>query len=316
MYKALITLAILLVLIALVTWWRAAAREAAAEDAYPPEGEFVEVDGHRVHAVVRGEGPDLVLLHGASGSTRDYTFSLMGELAKSFRVIALDRPGLGYTPRLHPKGETLEEQAALLSSAAAQLGANKPIVVGHSFGGAVSLAWAVHHPDHMSAMVLLAAPSNPWTTPIDPLYRATSSTLGATLLVPLLTAWVPNSYVAGAFDDVFTPQAAPEGYAEHFGPGITLRRNTMIANARQRTHLLSDIKALIPSYGDISVPVEILHGDADKIVGKSIHSDLLVDQIPDAKLTVLSGIGHMPQHTSEPEVIVAIERAAKRAGLQ
>ena len=314
--KVVITLVGLVVLFAAITLWRASVREAASEAAYPPEGEIIDVGGHPVHAVVRGEGPDLVLIHGASGSTRDYTFSLLDKLAANYRVIALDRPGLGYTKRLHARGETLVEQADLLSKAAQTLGAEKPIVLGHSFGGAVALAWAVHHPENISALVLAAAPSNPWSTPIDPLYRATSSRLGATILVPLLTAWVPNGYVANAFDDVFEPQPAPEGYATHFGPGITLRRHTMIANARQRTHLLRDINALIPSYGDISVPVEILHGDADTIVGLSIHSALLVDQIEGANLSVLKGIGHMPQHTSEPELLDAIDRAATRAGLR
>ncbi|WP_245830639.1 alpha/beta fold hydrolase [Planktotalea arctica] len=308
--------ALFLAVFAALTWWRAAAREAASEAGYPPEGQFIEVNGHRVHAVVRGSGPDLVLIHGASGSTRDYTFSLLDKLKSDYRVIVLDRPGLGYTPRLHERGESLAEQAALLSGAALHLGAKNPIVLGQSFGGAVALAWAVHHPENIAALVLLAAPSNLWTTPVDRLYRATSSRLGAKLFVPLLTAWVPNSYVAGALEEIFEPQDEPAGYAEYFGPGITLRRETMIANARQRVRLLDDIKALIPRYGQIAVPTQLVHGDTDTIVGLSIHSALLVDQIQDAQLSVLQGVGHMPQHVSQPEVIAAIERAARGAGLR
>ncbi|MEP5155297.1 alpha/beta hydrolase [Planktotalea sp.] len=316
MPKLALVLLLLIAAFAALTSYRAGAREAQSETDYPPEGQIVNVNGHSVHAVVRGTGPDLVLIHGASGSTRDMTFSLAGQLEKEFRVIVVDRPGFGYTPRLHKNGETLAEQAALLSAAVGELGAEKPIVMGHSFGGAVALAWAVHHPENVSALVLLASPSNPWTTPVDPLYRVTSSTLGATFIVPLITAWVPNSYIANALESVFTPQAAPTGYSEHFGPGMTLRRHSMIANARQRIHLLPDIKALIPHYGDINVPTEILHGDVDTIVGLSIHSDLLVDQIPDAQLTVLEGIGHAPQHVSQPDVIAATLRVAKRAGLR
>lgn len=316
MGKALLIIGFILIAFVAVTLWRANAREAAAEKAYPPEGQTIEVKGYKVHAVVRGEGPDLVLIHGASGSTRDYTHTLVAQLASDYRVIVLDRPGFGYTPRLHKDGESLEEQAALLSAAAAELGADRPIVLGQSFGGAVALAWAVHHPDTISGLVLLAAPSNIWSTPIDPLYRATSSFLGAHLLVPILTAWVPKSYVANALEGVFEPQAAPEGYARHFGPSITLRRKTMVVNARQRVRLLPDIKALIPRYGEISVPTELLHGDVDTIVGLSIHSELLVNQIAHANLTVLKGIGHMPQHVSQPEVLSAISRVASRARLQ
>ncbi len=314
--KAVVYILCALTVFALLTLWRAHVRETAAQDAYPAEGQFIDVNGHQVHAVVRGAGPDLVLIHGASGSTRDYTHTLVAQLETDFRVIVFDRPGFGYTPRLHSAGESLEEQADFLAAAAAHLGADRPIVLGQSFGGAVALAWAVHHQETMAGLVLLAAPSNLWSTPVDLLYRATSSRLGATLVVPILTAWVPRSYVATAIAEVFEPQEEPEGYAAHFGPSLTLRRKTMIANARQRVRLLSDIKQLIPNYGKISVPTELLHGDTDTIVGLSIHSALLVDQLQDANLTVLKGVGHMPQHVSQREIIKALERLTKRAGLR
>ena len=89
------------------TAWQARAREAAAESAYPPAGQFVTVAGRRVHALVRGTGPDLVLIHGASGSLRDFSFELVDQLARDFRVIALDRPGFGWSDPL-PEAQDLQ----------------------------------------------------------------------------------------------------------------------------------------------------------------------------------------------------------------
>ena len=57
-------------------------------------------------------------------------------------------------------------------------------------------------------------------------------------------------------------------------------------------------------------------GDVDTIVSIDIHSRPFTDQVETANLTVLDGIGHMPQHTSQPEVLAAIDRAATRAGLR
>ena len=54
--------------------WRATSREAAAAAAFPPVGQVVDVDGVKVHAQVMGNGPDLVMIHGASGNLRDFTF--------------------------------------------------------------------------------------------------------------------------------------------------------------------------------------------------------------------------------------------------
>jgi hypothetical protein len=83
-----------------VTHWRASAREVAAEAAFPPTGAFVTVNGLRLHYEIAGTGPDLVMIHGASGSLRDLTFSLRDRLTDRYRVIVVDRPGLGHSDPL------------------------------------------------------------------------------------------------------------------------------------------------------------------------------------------------------------------------
>ncbi len=287
-----------------------------AEAAFPPEGHILDVDGIAVHAVVMGEGPDVVLIHGSSGNTRDMTFALAPILAQNFRVIVFDRPGLGYSESFNPNGETIIEQADILQRAAAQLGADKPIVSGQSYGGSVSLAWAVTRPDNISALVLIAPAAIPWETPLDGFNRLASTTAGNALALPLISSFIPDWYVTQALDRVFAPQAAPKGYAEHFGPGLTIRQGSMHANAKQRANLLDEITRLQPRYSEISVPTEIVHGTADDTVGLEWHSERLIDQIPGAELIELPGIGHMPQVVAAPEVAAAIYRAAQRAGLR
>jgi pimeloyl-ACP methyl ester carboxylesterase len=314
--KLFLFFAFCLIALVAVVQFRAARHETRAEAAFPPEGQILDVNGTAVHAVVMGAGPDLVLIHGASGNTRDMTFSLAPVLAERYRVIVFDRPGLGYTDRISTDGSSLPEQAELLMQAARQLGAHKPVVMGQSYGGAVALAWAIYHPDQIAALIPVAAVSNPWTTPLDPLYQITSSWWGSRFIVPLITAFVSDAYVERAIESVFPPQSAPTGYAEHVGAALTLRRVSMRANADQRAGLLRDILAQYTKYGRITAPTEIVHGTADTTVGLSIHSELLVDQITDAVLTRLQGIGHMPHHAAQEAVIAAIDRAAIRAGLR
>lgn len=310
-----LSLLLLLLLMGGCTQWRAASREEVAEDRYPPEGQIVVVDGQRMHAVVTGLGPDLVLIHGASGSLRDMTFDIAPELAKRYRVIAVDRPGFGWSDPA-PNGASLIVQARLIQETAAAVGADKPIVMGHSYGGAVALAWAVDRPETMAALVPVSAPSHLWETGLPFLYQLTAPPLGQALIVPLIAAWTPEERLEREVAAVFAPQTMPEGYAEHFGPEMTLRRDTLRANARQRAGLKSEIARLIPHYPQIDMPVEIVHGAADTIVGLEIHSAKLVKAIPGAHLTSLPGIGHMPQHVAMPQVIAAIDRAAARAGLR
>ncbi|SPH17753.1 Dihydrolipoyllysine-residue acetyltransferase component of acetoin cleaving system [Defluviimonas aquaemixtae] len=313
--RSAVSLLLLLAAFAALTLWRAGAREAQAEAAYPPEGEFVTVEGVRLHAVVAGDGPDLVLIHGASASVRDFTFALMPKLAERYRVIAVDRPGHGWSEPA-PGGESIHEQARLIRAAAAELGADRPIVLGHSYGGAVALAWAVDAPGTLAALVTVSAPSHRWGTPLPRLYRITGHPVLGAITRPLLTAWLPDRVVTSALESAFAPQAMPEGYGAHFGPRMSLRRGTLRENARQRGILKDELTRLSVRYPEIGVPVEQIHGDADTTVSLSIHAEALARDVPGAHLTRLPGIGHAPHQVAIPAVAAAVDRAAARAGLR
>ncbi|MGO4855217.1 alpha/beta fold hydrolase [Phaeovulum sp. W22_SRMD_FR3] len=303
---------ILLGLLAGATLWRAGARERAAEQAAPPEGQFVTVEGRRVHALVTGTGPDLVLIHGASGSERDFSFDLIPLLAPHYRVIAFDRPGFGWSDPI-PEDDTITAQARVLQAAAAALGATRPLVLGHSYGGAVALAWATGHPDHIAGLLALSAASEVWPTDMPFLYKITAPRWGQLITVPLITAWVPESTVSAETAAVFAPQEMPEGYVAHFVPMMSVRRASFALNARQRASLKEEIRAMVPLYPALDLPVEVLHGDADTTVDLDIHARQLAAAIPGARLTVLPGIGHMSQHAAIPAVLAALARLTDRA---
>lgn len=315
---------ILVAVVVVLVQWRAGTREAQAEAAYPPSGQLVEVEGTQIHVRVKGSGPDLVLIHGASGSMRDYTFAMMDRLTDRYRVILVDRPGLGWSAR--PEGSygdiwtTIAEppalQARLLKAAVEQVGATQPILLGHSYGGAVALAWALDHPDDTAAVVLLGAASNPWPGSLGPLYQINSSLLGSTIVIPLITAFAPPRRIADTVESIFAPQAMPEGYLDHFGPEMTLRRPTMRANAQQVNSLRPYVEQMALRYPGLDLPVEILHGTEDTIVPMRVHSEPLARLLPNATLTRLEGVGHMPHHAAPDAVEAAIDRAARRAGLR
>ena len=129
--------------------------------------------------------------------------------------------------------------------------------------------------------------------------------------MPLITAWVPTSYLEEQVAEAFTPQSPPEGYSAHFGPEMTLRLDTMRVNAVQRVDLKPQIGAMIASYPELDMPIEMVHGDADTIVPLSIHSQPLMALIPNGALTVLKNAGHMPHHT-HPEDVMHMKRTADR----
>jgi pimeloyl-ACP methyl ester carboxylesterase len=316
----LILLALFVAAVQLTGYWR----KAKVEASHPPTGQLVDVDGRSMHVDIQGpaDGRAIVLVHGASGSTRDMTFSLAPRLAADgYRVYTVDRPGMGYSDVTGPqygrafstKGASPKEQSVFLKTGLDTLGVRNPILVGHSFGGAVVLGWALEYPDYASALVLLAAPSNPWPGGLGTLYDINSSVLGGGLAVPMIAAFAPKKVIDDTINSIFAPVPAPTGYNDYIGSRLTTLKQTIRVNARQVNGLLPHIKSMVSSYPTITQPTEIVHGLADTIVPFDIHSVHLIDQIPNAKLTTLDDAGHMPQHTHEDAVVAAIARAASRS---
>ncbi len=280
-----------------------------------PEGGFVTLPEGRIHAIVRGEGPDLVMIHGANGNARDFSFELIDRLADDFRVIAFDRPGFGFSDDLGgPEGPV--EQADLLRAAAEALGVEQPIILGHSYGGAVAMAWALRSEDDLAGLTLLAPATHPWPGELGLWYRLTASRLGQSVVLPVVARLAPRFSVERTLERVFAPDPVPEGYLEHLGFDLTLDADQLTLNARQVNNLREHVEAMAPGYPALTLPIEVLHGTKDKTVGLSYHSERLVEDIESASLTVLEGVGHMPHHARPEEVVAAVERTATRAGLR
>lgn len=312
---------------ALATGLTAQFRASQAETAYPPLGQFVDVTGGQVHYVQEGSGPHVILLHGAGGNLREFTFDLMGRLTDRYTVTAFDRPGLGYTDRVPgvatgltaTEGDSPQAQAAMLREAAEKIGITDPIVAGHSFGGIVSYAWAVagldqDSPVNAKAVVSFAGVTMPWPGDLDRYYQINGSAFGGVVAIPMISAFVPPSVVDSSIAATFAPQEPPEGYADYIGAGLTLRPASMRANARQVNTSRPHVVELSQRYPELTLPIEILHGEEDKTVPINIHAEEIEKIVPQVNTTRLPGIGHMPHHANPQAAVDAIDRAATRAG--
>jgi pimeloyl-ACP methyl ester carboxylesterase len=290
----------------------AARRERTIEAQFPPLGQRVGVVGRRVHVLQRGAGPDVLILHGASGNLRDL-LPLIDALAPQFRVTAFDRPGLGWSDPI-PDGQSLAAQARHLSLAARSLGIDRPLLIGQSFGGSVALSWALEGLLSPRALVLVSAPSLPWPGPLDPWYRLTALPLGRALAIPLAAAFVPATYIAATTRAIFAPDPVPPGYAGTIGAMLALRRSALYANTAQVNALRAQLVDQSTRYPMLSLPVELIHGDADAVVPFDVHSGPLSAILPAARLTVLPGGGHMPHHSALDAVLATVHRAHARSG--
>ena len=271
-------------------------------------GETVVVDGVRVHYARMGAGPPVVLVHGASGNLNDMTFRLAPEVAKRHEAIVFDRPGHGLSGVPREGAESLSVQAALMRGALARMGIERAIVVGHSYGGSVALAWALDAPESVQGLLLLAAPSEVWEGGLGWSTDLLANPVSGPILAHTARHIVTKGWAESAATAVFAPQPVPAGYVEHLDMDLVLRPATLRVNALQLTALKEQVRAMVPRYGGLATRTEIVHGTADGAVPIEVHSEVLIGQVPNARLTKLEGVGHMLHQVATGDVMAALGR--------
>jgi pimeloyl-ACP methyl ester carboxylesterase len=281
---------------------------------YPPTGRFVDADGALLHVTLcEPQGPqrgDVVLLHGASGNEANMMQALGPALtAAGFRVLAFDRPGHGWSA---PAAENarLATQARLLTQAAKKLGAARPIVIAHSFAGAVAMAMADKTPDFAEGYVLISPLVMPFTKKIAWRYRVSATPvigqIFAYAIAPALGALMLDS----ALDSVFAPQRAPADFSTRTAAPLALMPPAFLANARDVVAVNAQLQAQAPNYPAIQAPFVLVSGDADDVVSPERHARPLSKILPRARLILAPGVGHSPHWVAPELVLAAVEEIA------
>jgi pimeloyl-ACP methyl ester carboxylesterase len=288
---------------------------ARIEAAYPPAGQFVEIEGVRLHVAetglardAPGAEPAVVLIHGASGNMEDMRLALGERLAASHRVILIDRPGHGWSSR--PADDSYASparQAELVAKALEQLGVRRAILVGHSWGGALATAYALAFPDRTAGLVLLSAVTHPWAA--NPGWYNNLVSLPGIGPLFLRTLVYPLSFLLAerVSRSVFEPQRVPDDYLRRAAIPLVLRPKTFFANARDLALLESFIVTQVPRYAGLRSPTIIMTGDCDTMVSPDINARALAAVLPRAKLVFLKGVGHMPHHAAPDAVAAAVD---------
>ncbi|MGZ5202080.1 MAG: alpha/beta fold hydrolase [Telluria sp.] len=298
--------ALVLAAAALFTW-RTANR---IEKFLPPPGRFIDVPGARLHVREAGSGPAILLVHGLAGQLAHYNYGVLDRLARDYRVIAVDRPGSGYSTRNAPAD--LGTQAAALSALIGTLGLERPLVVGHSLGGALALKLAHDHPQRVGALALIA----PFThTPKN--YPEVFKAL--TIRSPLmrkLVAWTlatPASIARSAkvLSVVFGPEPVPGDFGTKGGGLHSLRPSQFLAASADMQALPDVMPDLEQRYAELRLPMRVLFGKGDRLLDWRANGQALVDKVPGATLTLVEG-GHMLPVT-QPELTADFIRDAAEA---
>jgi pimeloyl-ACP methyl ester carboxylesterase len=310
---AIVVLLVALVLGAAALWASRLPMSAAA--AFPPAGKLLTAGAGRLHYIDVGnpapDAPVVVLIHGNPGAIEDFD-RLIPALSASHRVIAFDRPGHGYSERADLQGATPTAQAAQLHDALDQLGVRRPILVGHSWGGMLALAYALQFPDDVAGLLLLGTKAYSDTGPPDPLYALLRRPVVGPLLrhtvVPFLGRGTMEARMAAAFQ----PDSLQRDHLAR-ARALWMRPDEIGATVWDSFLRESEAGAMSRRYASVGAPVMILVGDGDSLLPESQQ---LANQLPNAWIQVLPRTGHYLPRTRVAEVqrSIAILQARLGAG--
>ncbi len=311
LFAAFIGLLALVALVALVLFTDHTARRVDA--AFPPLGRFIEIGGARIHYLDRGSGPTLLLIHGLGGNMRTFTHSVLDRLAGEFRVVVLERPGSGESTRAPRACARVRSQAETVSAFILALGLDRPVLVGHSLGGAVALAVALYHPEQVSGLALVAPLANVQET-VPVVFRRLLITSRALRRLAAWTVATPASILrrAQVLDTLFGPDPIPPDYATVGGGLLGLRPKSFCAASEDLVVLKDELPAIVGRYPELRHPVGILYGKGDRVLDHRLHGVDVAAKINGAELELIEG-GHMLPLTAPDLVAGFIRRMAKKS---
>lgn len=272
--------------------------------------------GRRIAVADAGQGPPVVLVHGAFLTGRDWTLGPATALARRRRVLVPDRPGHGDSTRQRSEATPLR-QASAVREAIGRLNAERPVLVGHSFGGLVALAWAAAWPDEVQGLVLIAPLAFPEVRLIEKTlygpralpFAGEAFAVGARIgLDPLATPLIDSL--------IFSPQPAPEVWRTGFPHDQVTKPSAGIANGEDSWAVAPWSPGAYVDFARIRAPARVLYGDADRVVDPRRHALRLPSAIPGARVRALPGLGHMPHWFAPDALAEAVDEVSAVAAVR
>lgn len=278
---------------------------------YPPLDSFTEINGSKMHAVhvqapENPELPPLVFIHGASSNLRDLMTPLRSRFEGRAEMLFVDRPGHGWSERGNGN-DAPDGQAKTIAAVMKTKGIEKAIIIGHSFGGAVTAAFAVEFPEMTAGLVFLSPASHSWPTGVAWYNHLTAAPVIGWLFANTLAVPAAKSRLAGGVACVFAPNKVPDNYMDNAAIPLLLRPQNFRSNAIDIAGLNAHVTNYAPRYKQIKAPTVIITGDADDIVYPNIHSEGLKADIEGAQLIWVKNLGHKPDYIATDLVVAAIE---------
>lgn len=309
----LVALILLLAVIVAGLVWFTANTAKRVEALLPPRGQFMDIDGQRIHYTDSGgTKPAVVMIHELGGNMLHFGYAMADKLAADYRIVLVDRPGAGYSTRPDDAPANLTAQANTVATLIRRLGLQQPLLVGHSLGGALSLAIALDHPDCAGALALIA----PLTHAVEGVPEAFSGLVIASPQVRKAVAWTvatPLGIRRGPqlLAAVFAPEAAPADFPMRAGGLLGLRPTAFYNTSSDLMAASETLPGYMARYKSLDIPMAMLYGRGDHVLDYRGQGEAMKIVCPSLDLELVEG-GHMLPMTQADRCVALVRGVADR----
>jgi 4,5:9,10-diseco-3-hydroxy-5,9,17-trioxoandrosta-1(10),2-diene-4-oate hydrolase len=265
------------------------------------EKHWVQIEGHPMHCLKAGAGPELILLHGLLGTASTWELTIPS-LAEESTVYAVDALGIGESERVPGIDARLEAQAGRLVAFMDASGIRSADFLTTSHGGAVALTMAAKYPARVRTL-MLHAPANPFSRLCDPLINFYLSGLGTWFAHRV--AALPEPMQALALGRMYgDPTQLREGSLGKYVGSLRVPGTVEYVLSMLRTWF-DDMASLEKQLEHVrAFPALLLWGDRDRAVSlaSAQHLRRCFDRV---EFELLPGTGHLPYEEC-PEVLTRL----------
>lgn len=288
-----IAVGVVVVLVATFLWYRTPDTDPAAMRAKygAPPSRFVDLGGGlRVHLRDTGPrgAPVLLLIHGSNASLQTWE-PWAARLGDRYRVIRLDLPGHGLTGASPTRDYSPAAYVDVVERIRVKLGVDHLALAGNSMGGGVAWHFALAHPGHVRALILVDSVGQPEPGNGSPPLAFRIARLP--VLRDIAAAITPRSLIAGSLPGVFgNPALADDAMIDRYWELLRYPGNRLATIDR---FALAPDSATVAQLHALTMPVLILWGEQDRLIPLS-SGRWLAGNIPGSHLIVYPGTGHLP----------------------